>query len=172
MPYQCLATWRTAGAARVLVVAAICVLLSACSGPASKPGTAASQPAVRDALYRQYNEWRGVPYRLGGVSKSGVDCSALVQITYKNLFSMDLPRNTWDQSRVGSVVKPGERRSGDLVFFKTDMWGNHVGIYLEDGRFMHASASRGVMISNLEDTYWKRHYWKTLRPMASSLVSR
>jgi len=151
---------------------AVCFLLSACSGPASKSSISASQPAVRDALYRQYNEWRGVPYRLGGGSKSGVDCSALVQITYKNLFSVDLPRNTWDQSRVGTVVKPGERRSGDLVFFKTDMWGNHVGIYLEDGRFMHASASRGVMISNLEDPYWKRHYWKTLRPMPSLLVSR
>jgi len=157
-------------AARGFLLVWLCAVVAACSVQAPKP--TADHSAVKDALYRQYGEWRGVPYRLGGVSKSGIDCSALVQIAYKNVFAMDLPRSTWDQSRVGVAVKPAQRRSGDLVFFKTGLWGNHVGIYLENGRFMHASASKGVMISNIEDAYWQKHYWKTLRPASSALASR
>lgn len=155
---------------RNLLLVLCCATLAACSSNSSKPVT--GRDDVRDALYQQFSEWRGVPYRLGGVSKKGVDCSALVQITYRDAFSVDLPRSTWDLARVGTPVKPEDRRSGDLVFFKIGLWDNHVGIYLENGRFMHASASQGVMISSLQEPYWQQRYWKTLRPLPAELASR
>jgi cell wall-associated NlpC family hydrolase len=105
-----------------------------------------------------------VPYRMGGNSRAGVDCSALVQLAYLNAFSRNLPRTTEDQVRVGAEVRAGDERSGDLIFFKTGFWSRHVGIYLGDGRFMHASASKGVMISSLSEPYWQARYWKAKRP--------
>lgn len=155
------------------LLAAWClVVLAGCSSPAQKPVGAAEDAAVRSALYQQYEEWRGVPYRLGGASKGGIDCSALVQITYRDLFAIDLPRETGDLARVAPPVSAKELRSGDLVFFKTALWSSHVGIYLADGKFMHASASRGVIISDLANPYWRKHYWKSLRPLASKVASR
>jgi murein DD-endopeptidase / murein LD-carboxypeptidase len=140
----------------------VCVFLAGCS---TTPDRSARQDAaVRDALYQQYHQWRGVPYRMGGNSKAGVDCSALVQITYLNAFARQLPRTTDDQAKVGSKVKRGQERSGDLVFFKTGFWRKHVGIYLGNNTFMHASASNGVMVSSLTDPYWNKHYWKSQRP--------
>jgi len=153
-----------------LLTALWCVGLLGCSSQPSQP--ASDQRAVRDALYQQYGAWRGVPYRLGGLSTRGVDCSGLVQLTYQNVFSHQLPRTTKDLARVGKPVKPGERRSGDLVFFKIGLWQDHVGIYLENGKFMHASASKGVMISSLDETYWHQRYWKTLRPLDLVVASR
>lgn len=147
-----------------------CLVIAACSNSPSRP--VASDGDIKNALYQQYSQWRGVPYRLGGSSKQGVDCSALVQLTYKNAFYLDMPRTTEEQAQAGMPVKDGQRRSGDLVFFKTGFWNKHVGIYLEDGKFMHASASSGVMISSLNDAYWQKHYWKTLRPWPLELASR
>lgn len=145
-----------------MAVTGLLLLMAACSSqPVLQPGGKTAN--VKQALLRQYESWQGVPYRLGGTTKRGVDCSALVQITYKELFALDLPRKTEDQSHLGSPVKTVNRQSGDLVFFKTGRTGRHVGIYLEDGRFMHASTRRGVMISNMSDNYWRRHYWKTQR---------
>ena len=147
------------------------LLVAGCSSQVPRP-VPASDIAVRSALHQKYEEWRGVPYRLGGTSKSGVDCSALVQIIYRDIFSVDLPRTTWDLSRVGARVDREQLKSGDLVFFKTALWGNHVGVYLGEGRFVHASASRGVIVSELANPYWRKHYWKSLRPVADGLASR
>ena len=158
--------WRL----RSLLLALCCAGLVACSSQSSRPP--AEQRLVRDALYQQYGAWRGVPYRLGGLSTQGVDCSGFVHLTYRDRFAVDLPRTTKELAKVGKPVKPKERRSGDLVFFKIGLWQDHVGIYLEDGRFMHASSSKGVMISSLHDGYWHKRYWKTLRPHHSSLVMR
>lgn len=151
-----------------------CALISACSVSPQQQAAAPVDPqaAVKTALYQQYHQWRGVPYRMGGGSKGGVDCSALVQITYKDVFDMSLPRSTSELADVGDDVKPGRERSGDLVFFKTSFWSRHVGIYLENGNFMHASSSRGVMISNLSEPYWRQHYWKTLRPAGDLVAGR
>jgi len=151
-----------------------CVLLAACtSAPVTvesveKPRT----PSVKTVLYQQYSQWRGVPYRMGGTTPSGVDCSALVQITYRDLFALELPRSTSELASVGDQVSHGEERSGDLVFFKTGFWQRHVGIYLENGRFMHASASNGVMISSLDEPYWRERYWVSRRPASRLLASR
>lgn len=113
-----------------------------------------------------------MPYRLGGLSKSGVDCSGLVYLTFRDRFGVQLPRNTKDLAKIGTTVRPNARQSGDLVMFRLNRGLNHVGIYLEEGRFMHASASSGVMISSLDDSYWQKHYWKTVRPAMALLAER
>jgi len=126
---------------------------------------------VRFALYDQFGEWQGVPYRLGGLSKAGIDCSGLVYLTFRDQFNLFLPRNTQELAKTGSRVKPENRKSGDLVLFRINRNFNHIGIYLENNRFMHSSAQKGVMISNLGDPYWKKHYWKTVRPRQSLLAA-
>jgi len=155
------------------LLALTCLLLAACAGtPGGKGSGAGEQYAVSMALHDQFGAWRGVPYRLGGTSRSGVDCSGLVQLTYRDLFGIQLPRTTGELAQTGAKIKPRERRSGDLVFFRINRRLDHVGIYLENNRFMHASASSGVMISSLDDAYWKKRYWKTVRPRSSLLARR
>lgn len=127
----------------------------------------ASQPPsalIREALLSQHERWEGTPYRLGGTSSSGVDCSALVQNIYADQFNIHLPRTTHHQVNEGAAVTRASLEPGDLVFFRPP-GSRHVGIYVGDDRFLHASTSRGVMISSLDNVYWKRYYWKSRRPM-------
>ena len=127
------------------------------------PVDLADKVRVKQALYSQYDEWRGVPYRIGGVSRNGVDCSGFVQLTYQSLLGIGLPRSTDVQSGAGTPVAQRELLPGDLVFFRTGRSGRHVGIYLENRKFLHASTEKGVMISGLDDHYWSRRYWKAIR---------
>ncbi len=115
------------------------------------------------ALLEQHARWRGVPYRLGGTDRGGIDCSAFVQRTFAERFGIALPRTTAQQGRAGVAVTREALRPGDLVFFKTGRKLRHVGIYLGDGRFLHASTSRGVTLSSLENRYWRERYWKARR---------
>jgi len=114
-------------------------------------------------LYRQFHEWKGTKYRLGGMSKKGVDCSAFVQLIYKSKFGINLPRTTRYQSTRGVPVSQQKLETGDLVFFKTGANDRHVGIFLEDRKFLHASSSKGVMISSLDNSYWSRKFWTARR---------
>ena len=110
-----------------------------------------------------YQKWQNTPYRYGGTTLAGSDCSGLVMNFYKSKFSRTLPRNTAAQAQLGyKVTTP---RAGDLVFFKTNRGGSglHVGIYYADGKFLHASSSKGVIFSNLNENYWKKRYWQTRR---------
>ncbi len=118
---------------------------------------------LRKTLYTQFDEWKGVRYRLGGLNKKGVDCSGFVYLTFKSKLGVRLPRTTDRQSRLGRPVDKENLKTGDLVFFKTGLSVRHVGIYLEDGKFMHASKKRGVMISKLDNVYWRSKYWKARR---------
>lgn len=122
-----------------------------------------SQNALLARLYKQYAEWHGVKYRMGGMSKSGTDCSGFVKQTFATLFDVELPRMTYQQARMGSDVGLDNLRSGDLVFFQINKRTQHVGIYLEESKFMHASTSRGVMISSMTHPYWQNRYWKSVR---------
>jgi lipoprotein Spr/probable lipoprotein NlpC len=147
------------------------LLLTGCSGNQDirksseyiQPVNLSSTSKVKRRLYSQFKEWKAVRYKLGGLSKRGIDCSGFVYITYKNRFGIKLPRTTALQSRIGSRVSKNRLRAGDLVFFRTSSKVRHVGIYLEDDNFMHASTSKGVMISSLHNTYWSKKYWKSVR---------
>jgi cell wall-associated NlpC family hydrolase len=104
-----------------------------------------------------------VRYREGGLSKNGVDCSGYVHLTYKQKLRRTIPRSTELLAKSGSEVSLRQMQPGDLVFFKTGWKTNHVGIYLNNGKFMHASSSRGVMISRLENPYWSDTFWMARR---------
>lgn len=114
-------------------------------------------------LSKQYDYWQGTPYRLGGTSKNGIDCSALIQIIYKNAFTKNIPRTTKIQAQSGAFVTRNNLKIGDLVFFKPSGKSRHVGIYMGKNQFMHASTSKGVIISTLDNPYWKSNYWQARR---------
>ncbi|MCW8891555.1 MAG: NlpC/P60 family protein [Sedimenticola sp.] len=116
-----------------------------------------------DTLYQQHQEWQGTPYQLGGQSKRGIDCSGFVQLTYQDKLGVALPRTTEQQARSGLNVNQRELITGDLVFFRINGYTRHVGIYLDNDRFLHASKSQGVMISELGNPYWQSAYWKSKR---------
>ncbi|WP_275287003.1 C40 family peptidase [Halomonas elongata] len=120
---------------------------------------------VRRALLAQHERWLGTPYRLGGTSRRGIDCSALVQNVFADTFRLEMPRTTARQVHEGRRVSRDELRPGDLVFFRPPGAYRHVGIYVGDGRFLHASSSRGVKLSSLDNQYWQRYYWQSRRAL-------
>lgn len=112
-------------------------------------------------LYVQAAEWIGTPYRAGGTSKHGTDCSGLVAQLYRKVYRVRLPRSTSEQLKESRKVLHRNLREGDLVFFSSRASRKkvaHVGIYLKDGKFIHASTSRGVIVSSLKEDYYTR-YW-------------
>lgn len=119
--------------------------------------------SLKAVLYAQYDEWKGTPHRIGGLNKDSIDCSGLVYITFKSKLGIVLPRSTDLQVELGIHIDKDELRTGDLVFFKTGKSLRHVGVYLEKGRFLHASEKQGVAISSLNNVYWKSTYWKARR---------
>ncbi|WP_083566104.1 NlpC/P60 family protein [Nitrosovibrio sp. Nv17] len=122
-----------------------------------------SDAVIRRSLYAQYAQWKDTPYRIGGLGRDGVDCSGFMHVTFSARFGMTLPRSTDLQVHLGEDVDRSQLRTGDLVFFKTGTTLRHVGVYLEDDRFLHASTSRGVTISRLSEAYWRAAYWKAKR---------
>ncbi len=118
---------------------------------------------INQSLRSFYDEWKGVKYKFGGNSKRGIDCSAFIQKAYKQSLNIKIPRTTILQSKVGKNINKSQLKLGDLVFFKTGKNSRHVGIYLENGKFMHASSSKGVTVSKLENVYFNKHYWKSTR---------
>lgn len=131
------------------------------------PGNIAQQDIfsahIKSKLYEQFHEWQGVRYQLGGLSKQGIDCSGFVFVTYKSKLGVKLPRTAKLQSKLGTEIHKNNLATGDLVFFKTGRFTKHVGIYLEENKFLHASLSRGVTISRLDNVYWRSNYWKSVR---------
>jgi len=110
---------------------------------------------VQDNFLLKYiDEWYGTRYRYGGTTKSGIDCSAFVQVIYLSAFGMTLPRTAREQYRGCHIVSATEMKTGDLVFFNTTGGISHVGIYLQNNKFIHASTSFGVTISDLFDPYY------------------
>ena len=128
------------------------------------PGTKTdlNAEAVKKKLYAQYSQWKGTKYKIGGLSKDGIDCSGFVYVTFRSL-GVVLPRTIESQAELGKSIGKSQLRTGDLVFFKTGIFVRHVGVYLERGKFLHASTSLGVVISELDEDYWKSTYWKAKR---------
>lgn len=112
-------------------------------------------------LYIASAEWIGVPYRAGGDNKRGTDCSGLVSQLYKQVYNIRLSRSTDEQLKESNKVSCRNLREGDLVFFTSRASKKrvaHVGIYLKNGKFIHASTSKGVIVSSLNEQYYTQ-YW-------------
>lgn len=123
----------------------------------------ASHHKITNKLVKQFQKWSGTPYRMGGMDRNGVDCSGFVQVTYRQLFDIRLPRTTEKLALSGVKVAVANLQPGDLVMFKIDWKDNHVGIYLENNTFMHVSSTSGVMLSSLDEVYWMSHFWQARR---------
>ena len=110
------------------------------------------------ALYVESGHWIGVPYRGGGTTKRGVDCSGLTSAIYKKVYRKSLERNSDDQRKKDCrKVKKSKLKEGDLVFFhngRKKKRATHVGIYLKENKFIHASTSKGVVVSDLLQSYY------------------
>ncbi|WP_320035954.1 NlpC/P60 family protein [Halarcobacter sp.] len=117
---------------------------------------------IEKALMEFYSEWKGVKYKFGGDTKKGIDCSAFTQKIFKEKFQLDIPRTTRTQVKVGTTVKKSELKLGDLVFFKTGRIDRHVGVYIGNGEFMHASI-KGVKVTKLNKPFYKKAYWTSKR---------
>ena len=113
-------------------------------------------------LYDACSHWLGVKHRDGGNTKKGVDCSGLASIIYKQVYGLSIERSSANILRKNCVsINRNNLREGDLVFFRTIGTGNsktptHVGIYLKNGKFIHASTSKGVIVSSLSEAYYVR----------------
>lgn len=111
-------------------------------------------------LYTFIDRWYGTNYRLGGSDQSGIDCSGFAQRLYGEVYGVDLLRTAMDQFKnCKRIKKSGDAEEGDLVFFKQHSKRiTHVGVYLANDFFVHASTSQGVIISSLKEEYWHKHY--------------
>ena len=115
----------------------------------------------RDKLFAAVDRLIGTPYRFGGDSERGIDCSAFTRRVYRSQ-GVELPRNSREQARVSARVEFPSVRTGDLVFFDTSINGSisHVGLYLGNGVFSHASSSKGVTKSSLKEKYYTKRFVK------------
>lgn len=137
--------------------------------PASGADAQTWSPSEAESRLRAAaKRWDGTPHELGGASQGGADCSGLVQSVFANEFNVTVPRTTERQARVGAEVSQDELQPGDLVFFRPGYKKRHVGIYLSDGEFLHASASSGVTISPLHRSYWQENWWQGRRVLSLS----
>jgi LysM repeat protein len=122
-----------------------------------------SNPEERNLFVRVVKTFLGVPYKLGGSTLRGIDCSAFVKKIYE-IFNIELPRTTREQFSVGKKVEKGQLEEGDLVFFKRRGNSAHVGIYIGDNQFVHASSyNRQVKIDYLDTPYYSKRFLRGVR---------
>ncbi len=122
-----------------------------------------TSPEEPKLLVRVAMGFLGAPYRLGGSSVRGIDCSAFVKKIYQ-VFNIDLPRTAFEQSHLGLRVARNELTEGDLIFFNTRRRLGHVGIYIGNNEFVHASSrKRGVRVDNLNTPYFDKRFVRAVR---------
>jgi lipoprotein Spr len=115
-------------------------------------------------LYSFIDEWYGVPYKYGGKTKNGIDCSNFTCTLYLNVYKRSISGTSSSIYEQCKVVSKKELKEGDLIFFKID--GNkisHIGIYLQNNKFVHATTKKGVMIDDLDEAYYQKYYYKSGR---------
>ena len=105
-------------------------------------------------MFEFIDDWYGTPYRLGGTTKKGIDCSAFSQFLFSAVYGLSIPRTAREQYSLTNRISRTKLKEGDLIFFNTRGNISHVGIYLQNNKFVHASTSGGVMISDIFDEYW------------------
>jgi len=112
-------------------------------------------------LLQKIDEWWGTPYSLGGSTNNGVDCSYFTLDVMRDIFKVNLKRTAAEQYEQSEKIEWNNLKEGDLIFFKTEGRSriSHVGIYLANNKFAHASTSQGVTIGDLSDPYWQRRLY-------------
>jgi probable lipoprotein NlpC len=154
----------------VFYLIVILLFLSSCGSRKHtiKPGNKASKAADAMAalkskdLYRFITDWTGVKYRLGGLDKNGIDCSGFALLLERDIFGRNLPRRSKDQADAVKKKSPTSLEEGDLIFFSfggTEV--DHVGVYLNNNFFVHASTTRGVVVDDLNLPVYQKAIVKT-----------
>ena len=129
-----------------------------------KEKNSAIRPLEQSKMMREISKYMGVSYLLGGASTAGMDCSGYTMTVYKNALGKQLPRSSAEQSTVGIPIRLSDLKFGDLIFFNTTgEHASHVGIYLGDDLFAHASVSLGVTISSLQSSYYAKRFERAQR---------
>jgi lipoprotein Spr len=115
-------------------------------------------------LYSFIDEWYGVPYKYGGKNKNGIDCSNFTCTLYSSVYKKTISGTSSSLYEQCKTVSKKELEEGDLVFFKID--GDkisHIGVYLQNNKFVHATTKKGVMIDDLDEAYYRKYYYKAGR---------
>ena len=157
-------------AERTQVHILLALLITACGCGASRHSTGESAhrsdaeqyrnlSQLRQDVIREAKRWLGTPYRYRGTDAAGMDCSGLVSTAFART-GISLPRTARDMYKRGKSTSVRERIPGDLVFFRNTAGKGitHVGIYLGGYSFIHSSTTRGVIVSSLNDQYYRAHY--------------
>lgn len=158
---------------RIFIYISVILLLASCGGqrktvkPVPEPSqetpvivTDARDNRFGEKIVAQARKWIGTPYKYGGESRKGTDCSGLTMVVYRDVAGIKIPRNSGKQQEFCSRISRNALSPGDLVFFSSSRKGSvsHVGIYAGSGKFIHASSSRGVILSSLDEDYYRRHF--------------
>ena len=159
-----------------LTALALCLFPASCATNRKQPTAEApdlnraaipkGQPlsdSVEQRILEEYQRWKGTRHQLGGSGSDGIDCSGFVQAVYLYAFKINLPRTTVAQVRQGKPVALTSLQPGDLVFFTPPNYPRHVGIFLNHSQFVHASKTKGVTISKIDEYYWRKYYWTARR---------
>jgi len=165
----------------IVLLAALLLVRADTSAPASvlqdeNPAESAGMDADTE-IKNLLTKYLGIKYRRGGVSTRGFDCSGFARFIYRNVFGFDLPHGSSSQYRSSLLarVPRDELQAGDLIFFASTPSKkriNHVGIYLDGNRFIHAELRRGIVISCLDDRHWKSRMVSTKRPVSLDDMGR
>jgi cell wall-associated NlpC family hydrolase len=141
------------------IILVTCLVLLACQ-PSTRYRSTDGRNSSEKSLHGYVNEWLGTPYKYGGMSKQGTDCSGFTRQVMLQVYNKQIPRQSQDQYTNGKRIAKSRIEPGDLVFFNRirSRGIDHVGIYLGDGKFAHASEKSGVTISSIYEDYYQTHY--------------
>ncbi len=130
------------------------------SASTDTPAPAADKPAANTSnnVVQEARKWLGSPYRYGGDTRAGVDCSGLVSQVYLAVHNLKLPRSSAQMQQYATPIEVNDLRPGDLLFFTYGSQVNHVGIYAGNNVMIHASSSKGVIESNITEPYYQRTF--------------
>ncbi len=172
---------RNGNAMRVIgkysVILLILLLVVGCGGKKARSGKTSygklralsvSDGKVKKMLMAEFRKWKGTPHVMGGNTRKGVDCSGFIHQMYKRVFGVAVPRSTKLLMGAGGRIKKSQLRPGDIVLFKPPTYLRHVGIYVGNNKFIHASKSKGITLTDLNNSYWKKCYYSSRRVLKRS----